>query len=117
MRKKIKSMGFTDWQTSFYNNAISIPILLGASMVTEGWSSVNFEKNLYVFVQLLDVVCRLRILIVILTLLNLRPLQPRRRKDVPCVGHDLVRWSCRLHQFLQVRLVLPRPRPRPRSTS
>ncbi|ORY81216.1 GDP-mannose transporter [Leucosporidium creatinivorum] len=45
MRKKIKSMGFTDWQTSFYNNAISIPVLLVASLVTEGWTSDNFSKN------------------------------------------------------------------------
>jgi GDP-mannose transporter len=48
MRKKIKSMGFTDWQTSFYNNAISIPVLLVASMLIEGWSSATFNKNLYV---------------------------------------------------------------------
>lgn len=48
MRKKIKSMGFTDWQTSFYNNAISIPVLLVASLVTEGWNSDNFSKNLCV---------------------------------------------------------------------
>ncbi|KAM0790392.1 hypothetical protein ACM66B_003274 [Microbotryomycetes sp. NB124-2] len=45
MRNKIKSMGFTDWQTSFYNNAISTPILLVASIVTENWSSETFAKN------------------------------------------------------------------------
>ena len=48
MRKKIKSMGFTDWQTSFYNNTISIPILMVSSMLLEGWSSDNFTRNLYV---------------------------------------------------------------------
>lgn len=46
MRKKIKSMGFTDWQTSFYNNAISFPVLIVASMLLEGWSGDNFAKNL-----------------------------------------------------------------------
>jgi GDP-mannose transporter len=46
MRKKIKSMGFTDWQTSFYNNAISFPVLIFASMLLEGWSGENFTKNL-----------------------------------------------------------------------
>ncbi|KAK4046179.1 GDP-mannose transporter into the lumen of the Golgi [Microbotryomycetes sp. JL201] len=45
MRNKIKSMGFTDWQTSFYNNAISTPVLLVASIVTENWSAETFEKN------------------------------------------------------------------------
>ncbi|KAK4049366.1 GDP-mannose transporter into the lumen of the Golgi [Microbotryomycetes sp. JL221] len=48
MRNKIKSMGFTDWQTSFYNNAISTPILLVASIVTENWTPDTFEKNLQV---------------------------------------------------------------------
>ena len=48
MRRKIKALAFTDWQTSFYNNFISIPVLLGASILTEGWSETNFSKNLCV---------------------------------------------------------------------
>ncbi|KDE08569.1 hypothetical protein, variant [Microbotryum lychnidis-dioicae p1A1 Lamole] len=45
MRKKIKAMAFTDWQTSFYNNAISTPVLLLASIMFEGWSPSNFALN------------------------------------------------------------------------
>ncbi|SGY17703.1 BQ5605_C015g07866 [Microbotryum silenes-dioicae] len=45
MRKKIKAMAFTDWQTSFYNNAISTPVLLLASIIFEGWSPSNFALN------------------------------------------------------------------------
>ncbi|SCZ89861.1 BZ3500_MvSof-1268-A1-R1_Chr1-3g01623 [Microbotryum saponariae] len=45
MRKKIKAMAFTDWQTSFYNNAISTPVLLLASIMFEGWSPSNFTLN------------------------------------------------------------------------
>ncbi|KAL8293103.1 hypothetical protein RQP46_000797 [Phenoliferia psychrophenolica] len=45
MRKRIKLTGFKDWDTMFYNNLISIPILLIASLLLEGWGSDNFERN------------------------------------------------------------------------
>lgn len=73
MRKRIKLTGFKDWvrsarrswpvargaaqgelllrklshqDTMFYNNLISIPILVVASIVLEGWGADNFEHNL-----------------------------------------------------------------------
>ncbi|KAM0753996.1 UDP-galactose transporter [Meredithblackwellia eburnea MCA 4105] len=45
MRKRIKLTGFKDWDTSAYNNVISIPILLVASFSLEGWGSANWERN------------------------------------------------------------------------
>lgn len=67
MRKRIKVTGFKDWDTMFYNNLLTIPVLLGMSLVSyvplhlvqtfllrvmshmqvvEDWSSANFERNL-----------------------------------------------------------------------
>lgn len=48
MRKRIKVTGFKDWDTMFYNNLLSIPVLLLASIVTEDWGSRNLSLNLYV---------------------------------------------------------------------
>ncbi|PWN90123.1 putative VRG4-golgi GDP-mannose transporter [Acaromyces ingoldii] len=45
MRKRIKVTGFKDWDTMFYNNLLTIPVLLGMSLVVEDWSSANFERN------------------------------------------------------------------------
>ncbi|KAK8003191.1 sodium/hydrogen exchanger family protein [Apiospora arundinis] len=45
MRKVIKSMNFKDWDTMFYNNLLTIPVLIVASLVAEDWSSANFAKN------------------------------------------------------------------------
>ncbi|KAK8034807.1 gdp-mannose transporter [Apiospora rasikravindrae] len=45
MRKVIKSMNFKDWDTMFYNNLLTIPVLIVASLVAEDWSSENFAKN------------------------------------------------------------------------
>jgi GDP-mannose transporter len=46
MRKKIKSMGFSDWDTMFYNNTLSIPVLLVFSIITEDWGTKNLGLNL-----------------------------------------------------------------------
>lgn len=46
MRKKIKSMGFSDWDTMFYNNSLSIPVLIIFSFITEDWGSENLTLNL-----------------------------------------------------------------------
>ena len=51
MRKRIKGMGFGDWDTMFYNNLLSIPILAVFSLLLEDWSSANLQRNLYVVIQ------------------------------------------------------------------
>ncbi|KAI0413709.1 hypothetical protein F5X98DRAFT_351205 [Xylaria grammica] len=45
MRKVIKSMNFKDWDTMFYNNLLTIPVLIVCSLVAEDWSSANLAKN------------------------------------------------------------------------
>ncbi|KAK2006470.1 UDP-galactose transporter [Colletotrichum eremochloae] len=45
MRKVIKRMNFTDWDTMFYNNVLTIPVLLFCSLTTEDWSAANVAKN------------------------------------------------------------------------
>ncbi|KAM5354039.1 hypothetical protein ACJ41O_000689 [Fusarium nematophilum] len=45
MRKVIKKMNFKDWDSMYYNNLLTIPVLLVCSLVTEDWSSANFAKN------------------------------------------------------------------------
>ncbi|KAF9631331.1 putative golgi gdp-mannose transporter protein [Lasiodiplodia theobromae] len=45
MRKRIKLTNFKDFDTMFYNNLLSIPILLVASLFVEDWSSANLERN------------------------------------------------------------------------
>lgn len=45
MRKRIKLTNFKDFDTMFYNNLLTIPILLVASFVVEDWSSMNLAKN------------------------------------------------------------------------
>lgn len=45
MRNKIKTMGFGDWDTMFYNNSLSIPVLLIFSFITEDWGSTNLALN------------------------------------------------------------------------
>ena len=46
MRKRIKVTGFSDWDTMFYNNFLSIPVLAVFSLVVENWSRQNLELNL-----------------------------------------------------------------------
>lgn len=45
MRKVIKKMNFKDWDTMFYNNLLTIPVLFICSFLFENWSSANLEKN------------------------------------------------------------------------
>ncbi|KAI9796823.1 MAG: GDP-mannose transporter into the lumen of the Golgi [Piccolia ochrophora] len=45
MRKRIKLTNFKDFDTMFYNNLLSIPILLICSVVVENWTSDNVSKN------------------------------------------------------------------------
>ncbi|RYP80001.1 hypothetical protein DL770_006426 [Monosporascus sp. CRB-9-2] len=45
MRKVIKSMNFKDWDTMFYNNLLTIPVLTVLSVLVEDWSSTNFVRN------------------------------------------------------------------------
>jgi UDP-galactose transporter len=45
MRKRIKLTNFKDFDTMFYNNVLSIPILLICSLFLENWSSENVNKN------------------------------------------------------------------------
>lgn len=45
MRKRIKLTNFKDFDTMFYNNFLSIPVLVVLSIFTEDWSSANIERN------------------------------------------------------------------------
>jgi len=45
MRKRIKVMGFSDWDTMFYNNLLSIPVLVVFSIVVEDWGWENLNLN------------------------------------------------------------------------
>ena len=46
MRKRIKITGFSDWDSMFYNNLLSIPVLAVASLIAEDWSAANLVRNL-----------------------------------------------------------------------
>jgi hypothetical protein len=48
MRKRIKVTGFSDWDTMFYNNLLSIPVLLLFSFIVEDWGSDSLNRNLCV---------------------------------------------------------------------
>ncbi|OQE32353.1 hypothetical protein PENSTE_c001G09168 [Penicillium steckii] len=45
MRKRIKLTNFKDFDTMFYNNLLSIPVLLVATLLMEDWSSANLTRN------------------------------------------------------------------------
>ncbi|EEQ29144.1 GDP-mannose transporter into the lumen of the Golgi [Microsporum canis] len=45
MRKRIKLTNFKDFDTMFYNNLLSIPILMISSLLVEDWSAANVAKN------------------------------------------------------------------------
>ncbi|EPY50302.1 GDP-mannose transporter Vrg4 [Schizosaccharomyces cryophilus OY26] len=45
MRKRIKLTNFRDFDTMFYNNLLSIPILVVCTLFTENWSAENIAKN------------------------------------------------------------------------
>jgi GDP-mannose transporter len=46
MRKRIKATGFSDWDSMFYNNLLSIPVLAVFSIIVEDWGIENLERNL-----------------------------------------------------------------------
>lgn len=45
MRKRIKVTGFKDWDSMYYNNLLSIPLLVVFSILIEDWSSKNLALN------------------------------------------------------------------------
>ncbi|KAH3684078.1 hypothetical protein WICPIJ_004953 [Wickerhamomyces pijperi] len=45
MRKRIKLTNFKDFDTMYYNNVLSIPILLISSFILEDWSPENLAYN------------------------------------------------------------------------
>ncbi|KIN06188.1 hypothetical protein OIDMADRAFT_190149 [Oidiodendron maius Zn] len=45
MRKVIKKMNFKDWDTMFYNNLLTIPVLFACSFIFENWTRDNIQKN------------------------------------------------------------------------
>ncbi|EEB05333.1 hypothetical protein SJAG_00339 [Schizosaccharomyces japonicus yFS275] len=44
MRKRIKLTNFRDFDTMFYNNLLSIPVLLILTVLTEDWSAENLTR-------------------------------------------------------------------------
>lgn len=48
MRKRIKVTGFKDWDSMFYNNLLSIPVLFVCSVLLEDWGMPSLLRNLYV---------------------------------------------------------------------
>lgn len=46
MRKRIKATGFSDWDSMFYNNLLSIPVLAVFSILAEDWGVENLSRNL-----------------------------------------------------------------------
>ncbi|KAF5388697.1 hypothetical protein D9757_004849 [Collybiopsis confluens] len=45
MRKRIKITGFSDWDSMFYSNLLSIPVLALLSIVLEDWGTENLNRN------------------------------------------------------------------------
>jgi len=45
MRKRIKVTGFKDWDSMYYNNLLSIPVLVLFSLIVESWTSENLNLN------------------------------------------------------------------------
>ncbi|WRT69227.1 GDP-mannose transporter 1 [Kwoniella shivajii] len=45
MRKRIKVTGFKDWDSMFYNNLLSIPILVVFSLIVEDWGTESLQLN------------------------------------------------------------------------
>jgi GDP-mannose transporter len=45
MRKRIKLTNFKDFDTMYYNNVLSVPILLISSLLLEDWSAENLTAN------------------------------------------------------------------------
>ncbi|ESK96406.1 gdp-mannose transporter [Moniliophthora roreri MCA 2997] len=45
MRKRIKITGFSDWDSMFYSNLLSIPVLALFSFILEDWGAENLNRN------------------------------------------------------------------------
>lgn len=45
MRKVIKKTGFNNWEVMYYNNLLTIPVLILSSLLVEDWSSANLNSN------------------------------------------------------------------------
>ncbi|KAF9354306.1 GDP-mannose transporter into the lumen of the Golgi [Mortierella sp. AD094] len=45
MRKRIKHFNFQDFDTVYYNNLLSLPVMLVLSFCLEGWTSGEFERT------------------------------------------------------------------------
>ncbi|KAF9193832.1 GDP-mannose transporter into the lumen of the Golgi [Haplosporangium sp. Z 767] len=45
MRKRIKHFNFKDFDTVYYNNLLSLPVMLTLSMCLEGWTSGELERT------------------------------------------------------------------------
>ncbi|KAG0305827.1 GDP-mannose transporter into the lumen of the Golgi [Dissophora globulifera] len=45
MRKRIKHFNFKDFDTVYYNNLLSLPVMLLLSLCLEGWTSGEFERT------------------------------------------------------------------------
>jgi GDP-mannose transporter len=45
MRKRIKITGFKDWDSMFYNNLLSIPVLIVFSVIVEDWGTESLALN------------------------------------------------------------------------
>ncbi|KAH8771113.1 UDP-galactose transporter [Diaporthe sp. PMI_573] len=43
--RMIKKLKTKDWDTTFYNNLLSIPVLIICSLLVEDWSSANLARN------------------------------------------------------------------------
>ena len=46
MRKRIKHFNFKDFDTVYYNNLLSLPVMLLLSMTLEGWTSGEISRTL-----------------------------------------------------------------------
>ena len=46
MRKRIKHFNFKDFDTVYYNNLLSLPVMLLLSMTLEGWISGEIGRTL-----------------------------------------------------------------------
>ena len=101
MRKKIKATGFSDWDSMFYNNLLSIPVLFIFSLIVEDWSFANLEQSLYViFVPLPPDYA------ILLTGPPL-PMQPER-DTWPAALCNCILWRCRSWDFIYYSMVHPR---------
>jgi hypothetical protein len=105
MRKKIKATGFSDWDSMFYNNLLSVPVLLVFSFIVEDWSSSNLEQSLYViFVPL---VVPLPLDHAVLLTGSSLPMQPERDTWTAALCNRIL-GCCRRWDFIYHGMVHPR---------